>query len=92
MDHSLPPDGTGTDAISLDEIEEVPVDDLEDMTSGPRRMGGAMGRAKVPRGPSVMLEKPVDESDAATHYDLGLAYKEMGLHDEAVKAFEHSAA
>jgi tetratricopeptide (TPR) repeat protein len=35
-----------------------------------------------------MLEKPVDESDAETHYDLGLAYKEMGLHDEAIKAFE----
>ena len=35
-----------------------------------------------------MLEKPVDESDAETHYDLGLAYKEMGLYDEAVKAFE----
>jgi len=35
-----------------------------------------------------MLEKPVDESDADTHYDLGLAYKEMGLHDEAIKAFE----
>jgi tetratricopeptide (TPR) repeat protein len=35
-----------------------------------------------------MLEKPVDEGDAETHYDLGLAYKEMGLHDEAIKAFE----
>ena len=40
------------------------------------------------RKPTVMLEKPVDESDSDTHYDLGLAYKEMGLHDEAIKAFE----
>jgi tetratricopeptide (TPR) repeat protein len=40
------------------------------------------------RKPTVMLEKPVDESDADTHYDLGLAYKEMGLHDDAIKAFE----
>jgi pilus assembly protein FimV len=35
-----------------------------------------------------MLQRPVDEGDAETHYDLGLAYKEMGLHDEAIKAFE----
>jgi tetratricopeptide (TPR) repeat protein len=40
------------------------------------------------RQPTVMLEKPVDEGDAETHYDLGLAYKEMALHDEAIKAFE----
>ncbi len=81
--------GTGTDAISLDEIEEVPVDDLDDMSSGPtRRPAGNIGRAKVPRQPSIMLEHAVDANDAATHYDLGLAYKEMGLHDEAVKAFE----
>ena len=38
-----------------------------------------------------MLENPVDEGDAETHYDLGLAYKEMGLYDEAIKAFEKVA-
>src|SRR5690606_40987764 len=42
--------------------------------------------AQVTR-PVVLLEKPVEDSDADTHYDLGLAYKEMGLHDEAIKAF-----
>src|SRR5690606_8436630 len=30
---------------------------------------------------------PIDESDAATHFDLGLAYREMGLLDEAIQAF-----
>ncbi len=30
----------------------------------------------------------VDDSDAATHYDLGLAYKEMGLHEDACAEFE----
>jgi len=52
----------------------------------PGESGAVRGGGK--RKPSVMLEKPVDESDADTHYDLGLAYKEMGLHDEAIKAFE----
>jgi len=38
--------------------------------------------------PAVMLEKPIDDADAETHFDLGLAYKEMGLLDEALKAFD----
>jgi pilus assembly protein FimV len=77
---------TGTDALDLDEIEEVSADDMleevDPAESGAVRAGGGK------RKPSVMLEKPVDESDADTHYDLGLAYKEMGLYDEAIKAFE----
>ncbi len=34
-----------------------------------------------------MLERPLDDADADTHFDLGLAYREMGLFEEAVKAF-----
>ncbi len=72
-----------TDAIDLDDVEEVGADDLEDLDSVSN-----VPPAKAKRAPTVMLEKPVDESDAETHYDLGLAYKEMGLMDEAMKAFE----
>jgi tetratricopeptide (TPR) repeat protein len=68
------------DALDLDDIEEVSADDMLELDDG--------GPSKTHRKPSVMLEKPVDEGDAETHYDLGLAYKEMGLYDEAVKAFE----
>ncbi|HWU87696.1 MAG TPA: tetratricopeptide repeat protein, partial [Kofleriaceae bacterium] len=76
---SIEAEAGATDAIALDEIEEVNVDDLDDLPeSAPVKK----------RRPTVMLEKPVDEGDAETHYDLGLAYKEMGLHDEAIKAFE----
>jgi pilus assembly protein FimV len=70
----------GTEALDLDEIEEVAADDFDEVDAP------APGKKK--RGPTVMLEKPLDESDADTHYDLGLAYKEMGLYDEAIKAFE----
>lgn len=38
--------------------------------------------------PSVMLERPLDDADGATHFDLGLAYKEMGLHGDAIGEFE----
>jgi tetratricopeptide (TPR) repeat protein len=38
--------------------------------------------------PAVMLEQSIDDGDAATHFDLGLAYKEMGILGEAIKAFQ----
>ena len=34
------------------------------------------------------LERVVQRSDVDTHYDLGIAYKEMGLLDDAVQVFE----
>ncbi|HXX30685.1 MAG TPA: tetratricopeptide repeat protein [Myxococcaceae bacterium] len=34
------------------------------------------------------LEKVVKPSDVDTHYDLGIAYKEMGLVDDAIEVFE----
>jgi tetratricopeptide (TPR) repeat protein len=70
---------SGTDALDLEQIEEVSMDDFEEVEDSvkPKK-----------RKPTVMLERPVDEGDAETHYDLGLAYKEMGLFDEAIKAFE----
>ncbi|MBA2543816.1 MAG: tetratricopeptide repeat protein [Deltaproteobacteria bacterium] len=70
----------GTEALDLDEIEEVEVDELDELSDN--------APPKKKRGPTVMLENPVEEGDADTHYDLGLAYKEMGLYDEAIKAFE----
>ncbi|WP_437671731.1 tetratricopeptide repeat protein [Sorangium sp. So ce131] len=33
----------------------------------------------------------VSESDASTHYDLGVAYKEMGLYGDAIAEFELAA-
>jgi len=75
----------GTDALDLDEIEEVDADDFEELDPV-----AAPASTQKKRGPTVMLEKPVDDSDGETHFDLGLAYKEMGLHDDAIKAFENA--
>jgi tetratricopeptide (TPR) repeat protein len=69
----------GTQNIDIDEIEELEPDDL---------LEDEAAKSKKTRKPAVVLEKPIDDGDAETHYDLGLAYKEMGLWDEAVKAFE----
>jgi tetratricopeptide (TPR) repeat protein len=33
------------------------------------------------------VARTISEHDSATHYDLGIAYKEMGLYDEAIQEF-----
>jgi len=38
------------------------------------------------------VEQTVKREDSATHYDLGIAYKEMGLIDDAIHEFETSLA
>jgi tetratricopeptide (TPR) repeat protein len=74
--------GITTEGIDLadleeldEELEEVNDDDDDDLPN------------ERPR-PGVMLENPIEDGDVSTHYDLGLAYKEMGLYDDAIKAFE----
>jgi tetratricopeptide (TPR) repeat protein len=42
-------------------------------------------------GLEVGVAETVAEDDAATHYDLGIAYREMGLLDDAVGEFEIAA-
>ena len=75
----------------IDEIERnsaggpVPVA----TTPGPVLDDSTLDRAsQQQRKPSVMLQRPVEDEDADTHYDLGLAYKEMGLYEEAIQEFE----
>src|SRR5262249_28251526 len=43
--------------------------------------------APAPPKPKV-IAKTMGDEDADTHYDLGVAYKEMQLFDEAIKEFE----
>lgn len=82
------PDGAdelpGGDELGFDELGGAALGS-EGVAPSPAHMAGAP--QSRPAKPVVLLEKPIEDSDADTHYDLGLAYKEMGLHDEAIKAF-----
>jgi tetratricopeptide (TPR) repeat protein len=40
---------------------------------------------------SVRFGSSMDGSDAQSHYDLGVAFKEMGLYDEAINEFQQAA-
>lgn len=89
----------GTQTIDADDLEELPLDDVETEDAEDDDVAAAFDEAQrviaarhdpeaAKSRPSVVLEKPVEDSDADTHFDLGLAYKEMGLFDEAIKAFD----
>lgn len=62
------------------------------------KLAGEGGRAHDPTGPVDVtdviaqfkegVKRQVDKSDTATHYDLGIAYMEMGLHAEAIEEFK----
>jgi tetratricopeptide (TPR) repeat protein len=59
---------------------------------GPRGRGRGRGRAVTfdLQGLLQEFQRGVEsqlEGDAQGHYDLGMAYREMGLHDEAIGAF-----
>ncbi|MBK9036605.1 MAG: tetratricopeptide repeat protein [Myxococcales bacterium] len=92
-------DSGGTQTVDVDDLEELAADELEAEIDPSDDVEVAFDEAQRvlaarhdPSGaklrPAVVLERPVEDSDADTHFDLGLAYKEMGLFDEAIKAFD----
>ena len=60
------------------------------------RLGDLSSRGAVPQNPTTAAElsepravvQNGEASDAGTHADLGIAYKEMGLYDAAIKEFK----
>ena len=64
-----------------------------------RRAYGSEGQGAIPGGgapaaPSAPVAKlsASENADPATHGDLGIAYKQMGLHDAAIEEFKQLAA
>jgi tetratricopeptide (TPR) repeat protein len=84
----------------LQDIDAMETEGAAPIALDPVEFGDPLPNERIERGiassdvtgsgtrPQVMLERPIDEADADTHFDLGLAYKEMGLYDEAIKAFQ----
>jgi tetratricopeptide (TPR) repeat protein len=58
--------------------------------AGPGAIPGA-GAPAAPSGPVAKLS-PSEAADPSTHGDLGIAYKQMGLHDAAIDEFKKLAA
>ncbi len=83
--------------IELDEgdaspFASLPQEDTMDGTSGDawlESVDDVFDSAAAAR--SVKFGDDVDISDAQTHYDLGVAFKEMGLLDEAISEFRQAS-
>ena len=72
-------------AASLDALDELDEPATRPaMTSMEQEIDVDQVFAKFKEG----VKAVVDDSDAATHYDLGLAYREMGLLEDACAEFE----
>lgn len=61
---------------------EMPSDKAPDMPSGFSNNEGSV------QFKHVGIKEKLSDSDSATTWDLGLAYKEMGLFEDAIQAFE----
>lgn len=81
----VPLDDAGQPADTFDLAGEISqfVDELDFML--PRRENGAAPFAFD--SAEMVMTSDIDQEDAESHYNLGLAYKEMGLYDEAISEF-----
>ncbi len=73
-------------------IDEVAaeIDELA-MPAEPQAAPGQISVAEVLSQFKRGIAETVPEDDAATHYDLGIAYREMGLLEDAIGEFEVAA-
>ncbi len=99
-----PADAANADDHELDETSESSDEDGdfdlasmldEDDAHTSQTIGTLIGVGSVGRGFAEVfsafkkgIEEQVDQGDADTHYDLAIAYKEMGLHEDAVRELE----
>ena len=82
---SLDPNDNSFDiAASLDALDDLDEPAAPEMAAPGEEVDVDQVFAKFKEG----VKAVVKDSDAATHYDLGLAYKEMGLLDDACGEFE----
>jgi tetratricopeptide (TPR) repeat protein len=81
--------GEGGDgyALSLDDLEAPPAGGVGGFSSATQQVDVEEVFSKFKEG----VARQISIDDAQSHYDLGVAYKEMGLIDDAIREFETAA-
>ena len=80
----LDEDSSFAQVAQVESLEPQPDDDWLDSRNAIFDSGAAATR-------SVRFASDVDVSDAQSHFDLGVAFREMGLYDDAVSEFRQAA-
>ncbi|MDD5306084.1 MAG: tetratricopeptide repeat protein [Deltaproteobacteria bacterium] len=84
--------------VRLEELESAPKTTAPQPAESPvepspeEPEGSSADIETLPSKIKVNIDKQVAASDYSTHYDLGIAYKEMGLYEDAIREFESAAA
>jgi serine/threonine protein kinase len=87
-ENAKPPSSAVHDiSASLEALGQLEMGDQLERGDSPARDVESMFE-QFKHGASPASPAQVSESDAATHYDLGVAYKEMGLFTDAIAEFE----
>ncbi len=84
-DQSLP-HVAETPGMTADMSAELPTDLPGNVDAAPSSATDPAGTFEMTR--KGVIEKGVTAEDFETHYDLGIAYKEMGLLDDAINEFK----
>lgn len=74
-----------TPGMTADMSAELPTELPGSVDAAPTAAGDPAGTFEMTR--KGVIEKGVTAEDFETHYDLGIAYKEMGLLDDAINEF-----
>jgi tetratricopeptide (TPR) repeat protein len=90
------PSASGYEDRAFDIAESLGAIDTGDRTSnvGSRGLGDATEQVDVEEVFAKFKEgvaKQIGVDDAQSHYDLGVAYKDMELHDDAIREFQTAA-
>jgi tetratricopeptide (TPR) repeat protein len=96
-------DGAGRAApdempVAGGEFVELTVDGFPDLEAAPPPPDSIVAEPAVPGPKGIFsgvkkgLDQQLDQGDTETRYNLGIAFKEMGLFDEAMTEFEAAAA
>jgi tetratricopeptide (TPR) repeat protein len=66
----------------------IPDDATDGSTVSIARTAGGLGFQQVLSAFKSAIEEQIGEKESQAHYDLGIAYREMGLVEDAVREFE----
>ncbi len=78
--------GEGFFDLASEVLDEIDIPQSESTSSRNDRFGLEGEFSKFKKG----VEAQIDSDDAEAHYNLGIAYKEMGLIGDAIAEFDHA--